>query len=125
MSRIPFKALRFGARFASSQRDGRTLYDFALYVPDVPNSAALRAKANIPLTMLLGLGGKMVTPETMHLPSDKSQAVASLMIYKAESLEAARKLVEDDVYYTEGVVCTSILFAALETVITSLNHPVG
>lgn len=40
----------------------------------------------------------------MELTGDDSRAVASFIIYKAASLEEAWKLVENDVYYTEGVV---------------------
>jgi uncharacterized protein YciI len=35
---------------------------------------------------------------------DSEKMVGSMIIYEAESLDAARKLVENDIYYTSGVV---------------------
>lgn len=53
---------------------------------------------------LTGLGGAMLTPESIQLGSEKKM-VGSVLIFEAETLEAVRKVVERDIYYTSGVVC--------------------
>lgn len=49
-----------------------------------------------------GVGGALVTPET-HTAEQKKM-IGSLLIIEAESLEAVRKMVESDIYYTSNVV---------------------
>lgn len=46
----------------------------------------------------------MLTPESIQLGSEKKM-VGSVLIFEAETLEAVRKVVERDIYYTSGVVC--------------------
>ena len=44
----------------------------------------------------------MISPDTYDTPSRKM--VGSMMVFEAENIEAVRKIVEQDVYYTGGVV---------------------
>lgn len=45
----------------------------------------------------------MLTPESIT-PGAEKKMVGSVFICEAESLESVRKLMENDVYYTSGVV---------------------
>ena len=49
-----------------------------------------------------GIGGGLVDPATYQFAEKK--LIGSMMVYEAESLEAVRKLVEADIYYTSNVV---------------------
>ena len=48
----------------------------------------------------------MLTPESIQRGHEKKM-VGSVIIFEAETLEAVKKLVENDIYYTSGVVCLS------------------
>ena len=45
----------------------------------------------------------MLTPESI-VPGAEKKMVGSVFVCEAESLEAVRNLMENDVYYTNGVV---------------------
>lgn len=49
----------------------------------------------------------MISPETYQNPDMQKVISGSLMVYEAESLEAVRELVENDVYYKTNVVSLS------------------
>lgn len=44
----------------------------------------------------------MITPESVG--SADKKMTGSVLIYEAESLDAVKKIVESDIYYTAGVV---------------------
>lgn len=45
----------------------------------------------------------MLTEDSLN-PGAEKKMIGSTLIFKAESIEEVRKLVEKDVYYTSGVV---------------------
>lgn len=53
-----------------------------------------------------GLGGPLLSPESIAPGATAAdrRLVGSGMIYEAASLEAVRKVLEADIYYTSGVV---------------------
>lgn len=50
------------------------------------------------------VGGAMLTPESIASPPAEKKLTGSVMIFKAESLEAVRKMIESDIYWTSDVV---------------------
>ncbi|KAJ7735105.1 hypothetical protein DFH07DRAFT_114827, partial [Mycena maculata] len=61
----------------------------------------LENAAQIMKAGVLRVGGVLLMPESLMLQDKKM--VGSTMIFKAESIEAVRTLVERDIYYTSGV----------------------
>jgi uncharacterized protein len=57
----------------------------------------------------LEAGGPLIAPETLE--AEKQKFIGSVLLVQAESLDAVRKIVEEDVYWTSGVVCAPSLFA--------------
>lgn len=55
------------------------------------------------------VGGAMLTPESIETPTSERKMVGSVLIMEAESLAAARKTIEEDIYYTAGVVSRLII----------------
>lgn len=49
-------------------------------------------------------GALLFDPETFELPDKREKMVGSMMIFRAETIEEVRQIVESDVYYTAGVV---------------------
>ena len=64
----------------------------------------------------------MRTPESI-VPGAEKKMVGSIFICEADSLEAVRKLMENDVYYTSGVV--SVLFASPQCAFLMVPSVVG
>ena len=50
------------------------------------------------------IGGAMLTPESIETPTSERKMVGSVMIVEAENLTAVKKTIEEDIYYTAGVV---------------------
>jgi hypothetical protein len=48
-------------------------------------------------------GGALLAPELTD-ENGRKKMTGSLMFYEAESIEEVRKMVESDIYYTNGVV---------------------
>lgn len=63
------------------------------------------------LAHLLELGGALIDPATHGSPNQKM--IGSWIVYEAESIEAVRKLVEEDVYWTGNVVSNRFTAALL------------
>ncbi|KAH9941457.1 hypothetical protein B0H21DRAFT_696942 [Amylocystis lapponica] len=89
-----------------------TLHKFVLYAPDVNDSLQRRLAVRpthlenahkLTLEGSLVSGGAMLSPESIASPTAEKKMVGSVIIYAAESLEACRKIVESDIYYTSGV----------------------
>jgi hypothetical protein len=51
----------------------------------------------------------MLTPESVESPTAEKQMIGSMMVFEAEKLEDVKKMVEEDIYYTSGVVSPSVL----------------
>ena len=54
---------------------------------------------------LAELGGGLLNPSSSETSVEK-KLIGSFIIYEAKSLESVRKMVEEDIYYTAGVVST-------------------
>ena len=55
------------------------------------------------------VGGPLVSEETYTLPDADKKFTGSVIILEADSIEAARKIVEDDPYYANNVVCIRLI----------------
>lgn len=51
----------------------------------------------------------MLSPESIETPTSEKKMVGSVLIMEAESLAAVKKIVEEDIYYTSGVVSNLLL----------------
>lgn len=89
-----------------------TKYTFMLYAPDYTDPDAFSRRMAVRPTHLanaktlkeqgvMRIGGGLVDPATYQ--SAEKKLIGSMMVYEAESLEAVRKLVEADIYYTSNV----------------------
>lgn len=58
--------------------------------------------------LYIELGGGLLDPASSETAPEK-RLIGSVMVYEAESLEAVRKIVEEDIYYTAGVVSDASL----------------
>ncbi len=45
-----------------------------------------------------------------------AKLTGSIMIFESESIEAVRKIIEDDVYWTEPVVCVQAIAYKLQSI---------
>lgn len=45
-----------------------------------------------------------ITPESIDVPAEDRKPVGSVFIIQAKSLDEVRKMMEEDIYYTSGVV---------------------
>lgn len=65
-----------------------------------------------PLTRcFIEVAGGLITPESQDAAPGNKKFVGSVLLYEADSIEDVRKLVEQDLYWTENVVSRStILF---------------
>lgn len=52
--------------------------------------------------LIIGMGGALVSPDTLE--SDQKKLVGSGMMFEAESADALRKILEEDIYWTSNVV---------------------
>lgn len=46
----------------------------------------------------------MLTPESVETATSNKMMTGSMLICRAENIEAVRKVIESDIYYTTGVV---------------------
>lgn len=60
-------------------------------------------KSNL-LTGDPGIGGFLLTPESIATPDAPKKMIGSTFIVEAASIDEVRKLVEGDIYYKSGVV---------------------
>nr|VWO99809.1 Uncharacterized protein [Ganoderma boninense] len=86
---------------------------FIVYAPDMSDEGAFQRRLSVRQSHLdnatiqagngvVKLGGAMLTPESI-VPGAEKKMVGSVFVCEAESLEAVRNLMENDVYYTNGV----------------------
>lgn len=50
------------------------------------------------------VGGVMLTPESIETATSTKKMTGSMFIMEAESIDAVRNVVQNDIYYTSGVV---------------------
>ena len=50
------------------------------------------------------VAGAMLTPESIESPAAERKMIGSLLILEAKDMEEVRAMVENDIYYTSGVV---------------------
>ena len=55
------------------------------------------------------VAGGLIIPEVEYAVSDSRRFFGSALLFEAESLEAVRNLIEQDVYWTENVVSPRII----------------
>lgn len=68
-----------------------------------------------------GVGGGVLTSDSTNAAPADRKFFGSCIIIEAESLEAARKLIEEDIYYKSGVVSlTSLLDACLDVCVDGM-----
>ncbi|KAI0691508.1 hypothetical protein BC835DRAFT_1360226 [Cytidiella melzeri] len=108
---IPAPPNRLRSLSSMSEAKPKT-HTFLVYAPDYTDSeASSRRLAVRPKHLeragvmfsegVSRIGGAMVSPDTYDTPDRKM--VGSMMVFEAENIEAVRKIVEEDVYYTGGV----------------------
>ncbi|KAJ3901693.1 hypothetical protein F5879DRAFT_967255 [Lentinula edodes] len=51
----------------------------------------------------VGVGGVLLSPESLSAPPEGQKMIGSTFICEAESLDEVKKMVEEDIYYKEGV----------------------
>ena len=56
-----------------------------------------------------GVGGAILTPESAETPSSEKKMIGSVLIVEADNINEVRKAIEEDVYYTSGVVSAFLL----------------
>lgn len=52
----------------------------------------------------------MLTPESIEHETSAKKMIGSMFIIQAENIGAVKKLVENDIYYTEGVVGSYLIY---------------
>ena len=71
---------------------------------------------------LAELGGGLLDPSSQETSPEK-RLIGSFIIYEAESLETVRRMVEEDIYYTDGVVRTlTYVLATADTFLSTRNQ---
>ncbi|GBE83851.1 hypothetical protein BKA93DRAFT_735689 [Sparassis latifolia] len=91
-----------------------TTHKFAMYVLDASDPGAFERRlfhmsthkenaAALVKRGILTYGGPLLSSESIVSPTAEKKMVGSLMVYEADSLDAARKVVESDPFYTNGV----------------------
>ncbi|KAI0657686.1 hypothetical protein C8Q70DRAFT_919127 [Cubamyces menziesii] len=91
-----------------------TRHKFIVYAPDMTDEGAFRRRLGVRQTHLdrakvqvdkgvIKVAGAMLTPESIESPNADKKMIGSVFICEADSLADVRKLIETDVYYTDGV----------------------
>ncbi|KAI0667082.1 hypothetical protein C8Q78DRAFT_983090 [Trametes maxima] len=89
-------------------------HKFLVYAPDMADEGALQRRLSVRQAHLarakeeeakgvVKLGGALLTPDSIVSQTAEKKMVGSVFICEAESVDAVRKLMESDVYYTSGV----------------------
>ncbi|THV06719.1 hypothetical protein K435DRAFT_773064 [Dendrothele bispora CBS 962.96] len=95
----------------SAASTGPKLHKFFVYAPDKEGSASKRFEVRArhlediaPLIQsgVVKMGGMMITPKSLETEGQR-EPLGSCIVYEAENLDAVKKMVESDVYYTAGV----------------------
>jgi len=76
-------------------------------------------------TCHIGVGGLLLTPESIELPTADKKMIGSMFICEAETLAEVKKIVEGDIYYTAGVVNYTVPSSRFSLILTSSGIPKG
>lgn len=60
------------------------------------------------------VGGVMLTPESIETATSPKKMTGSMFIMEAESIDAVRNVVQNDIYYTSGVVSATFYTISLQ-----------
>ncbi|KAF8515022.1 hypothetical protein BU17DRAFT_51976 [Hysterangium stoloniferum] len=93
---------------------GTNLHRFVLYAPDYTDAGALQRRLDVRAQHmkaakglydkgLLQIGGGVLHSNGLEASDVTQTLTGSMLIYRAESIEEARKLVESDIYWTSNV----------------------
>lgn len=78
--------------------------------------------ASLTRPRFLEVAGGLITPESQDAATADREFFGSVLLYEAESIEDVRKLVEQDIYWTENVVSWSASLFSWTLSIMSLNR---
>ncbi|KAI9572119.1 hypothetical protein HD554DRAFT_2015349 [Boletus coccyginus] len=108
-------ASRYLYRFGSTRpQQLRRFHSYLVWAPDCTDGGALARRmavrpkhfitANKQIKQgILKVAGGLITPESQDAALADKKFVGSALLYEADSIEDVRKLVEQDVYWTENV----------------------
>ncbi|KAG1904379.1 uncharacterized protein F5891DRAFT_42829 [Suillus fuscotomentosus] len=91
-----------------------SLLNFVVWAPDYTDEGALERRLAVRPAHLenakklinqgiLRVGGGLLTPESVNAAAADIKFVGSCLIYEGETIDAVRKIVEEDLYYTADV----------------------
>ncbi|KAJ7098259.1 hypothetical protein C8R44DRAFT_642846 [Mycena epipterygia] len=89
-----------------------TLPKFFVHAPDKTDPEAFARRLSVRTKHLevarkaiddgsIRIAGALLTPES--LLSENKKMIGSMFIFEAENIEAVKKIIENDIYYTSGV----------------------
>ncbi|KAJ7255373.1 hypothetical protein C8J57DRAFT_1346331 [Mycena rebaudengoi] len=89
-----------------------TLHRFFVHAPDKTDAGAFERRLSVRTKHLenakkaidsgsVRIAGAVLTPES--LLTDDKKMIGSVFIFEAENIEAVKKIIENDIYYTSGV----------------------
>jgi len=101
---------------------------FLVYAPDKTDEGAFERRLSVRPKHLvrstkmfengfIRLAGAILTPESVETSSSERKMIGSVLIMEAESIGAVRKAIEEDIYYTSGVVSHSVPYLTHYTLI--------
>ncbi|KAF5388800.1 hypothetical protein D9757_005654 [Collybiopsis confluens] len=79
------------------------LHKFVLFAPDATDSPRFSVMKQHRSEMAPSVTSGIVKVAGMMVKSTPEDPYGSLIIYEAENIDAVRKMVESDIYYTSGV----------------------
>ncbi|KAI5116477.1 hypothetical protein M0805_003506 [Coniferiporia weirii] len=90
------------------------VFQFMVYAPDKTDDGALQRRLSVrerhlanakPLVEsgVLKFGRAVLSPESIASPDAPQNMVGSMMIFQASSLDEVKKIIESDIYYSDGV----------------------
>ncbi|KAJ6618002.1 hypothetical protein B0H10DRAFT_2031709 [Mycena sp. CBHHK59/15] len=112
MQRLSSRIYRPCLRSMSTSSASPALPRFFVHAPDKTDPDAFKRRLSVRATHLenakkaidsgsIRIGGALLTPESL-LSADKKM-IGSMFIFEAENIDAVKKIVESDIYYTAGV----------------------
>ena len=61
------------------------------------------------------VGGVVLTPESIETATSDKKMTGSMFIMEAENINAVKNVVQNDIYYTSGVVSASFYIITMRT----------
>ncbi|KAJ3810576.1 hypothetical protein EV368DRAFT_52298 [Lentinula lateritia] len=98
----------------SNSNSARPNLKFFVYAPDDTEEGTFAKRLSIRNEHLarmktilaagtIRVGGVLLSPESLSAPPEGQKMIGSTFICEAESLDEVKKMVEEDIYYKEGV----------------------